>query len=167
MGLYSLSNLYQAVILDHSKSPRNKHKLEHPTHHMELLNPTCGDAIVVESIVEDDKIKDLAYTGAGCAISMASASMMSEVLKDKSVEEAREMTIEFDHLIGGVDKKIDTLQMSEEELKKKLNDASFLEGVKQFPARYKCAVLAWRAFELGLDQDSTQTEGVSIDDIDK
>ena len=87
MGLFNsnLSALYREVVLDHARQPRNQRKLAQPSHQMELLNPTCGDALMVQIVVEQDQIIDMAFTGYGCSISIASASMMTEALIGLSV----------------------------------------------------------------------------------
>lgn len=139
MALSNLSQLYREVILDHAQHPRNHKQMNDATHYFEMLNPTCGDAVVVQAKIENNRIVDVAYTGYGCSISMASASMMSEVLKGKEIETAIKLVEMFNQLVKG--------ERVEEKWADELKDAFFLEGVKQFPARYKCAVLAWKALE--------------------
>lgn len=151
MGLEHLSSLYQTVIMDHYQHPRNQGKLDQPTHHMELLNPTCGDAIVVECRVEDSVIQEIAFSGYGCAISMASASMMTQAMKGLTINQAKDLVEAFNALIGGQSKS----QLDEEQVKNQLKEAVLLENIKQFPARYKCAVLAWRALEKGLNHEES------------
>lgn len=166
MSLFDLESLYKEVIMDHSKSPRNKKELAEADHRVELLNPTCGDAVIVEFTVEDDKIQDIAFSGQGCAISMASADMMCETLKNKSTDDAVGIIANFAHLIGGEIDSTKQYVMNEKELKTVLQDAYFLEGVKKFPARYKCGILAWRALEMGINQQLTLEDGISVKDTE-
>lgn len=159
MSLYDLSSLYKEVIMDHSNYPRYKKVLEAPTHRIELLNPTCGDAIVVEMVVEDNDIQSIAFNGQGCAISMASADMMCQSLLNKPIQEAVNIIGNFAHLIGGetLDKDLsDTKLMTQDELMKYIGDAYLLESLKKFPSRYKCGILAWRATEMALTQAPKQ-----------
>lgn len=148
MALDKLSNLYRQVILDHAQHPRNQRKLESYSYQMELLNPTCGDAIVVQCLLdgseEDDTtvVKQVAFDGYGCSISIASASMMTEVLIGKKLSRALEIVQAFNQLISSTD----TISETDEEV---LKDAFSLAGLKQFPSRYKCGILAWKAFEMG------------------
>lgn len=137
MGLSNLSHLYREVILDHAQHPHHHYALDNATHHMELLNPTCGDAIMVQMVVKDQVIEEVAYTGHGCSISMASASMMTEAIKGLTFDKALKLIDVFNRLVKG--------ETIDEQWEIALKDAYFLEGVKQFPARYKCAVLAWKA----------------------
>ena len=160
MSLYDLSSLYKEVIMDHSNYPRYKKSLEDPSHRIELLNPTCGDAIVVEMVVDNDHIQAIAFNGQGCAISMASADMMCQSLLNKPVEQAIDIINNFAHLIGGdpLDEGLsETNVMSQDELMKRIGDAYLLESLKQFPSRYKCGVLACRASEVALTQPPSQS----------
>lgn len=151
MAMDRLNFLYQEVLFDHTQHPHNKKKLENSTHHMELLNPSCGDMIQVEVFVEEDIIKDIGFTGEGCTISMASASMMTDVLMGQTIENALKIIQAFNEYVGvGLS---DDTPISEKELEEILQDAALLVGVKQFPARHKCATLAWKATELGLQPD--------------
>ena len=167
MALDRLNFLYQEVIFDHTNRPHNRKKLENATHEMQLLNPSCGDMIIVQMVVKDDKIEDVGFIGEGCSISMASASMMTDAIIGHTVEEAEKIIHLFIKHVGGPDDE-DTETLSPEQLDKILQDAVLLEGVKKFPARYKCATLAWKAVELGLHPDeqerlieglTTKTEG--------
>lgn len=144
MALDDLNFLYRQVIMDHAQSPRNHGGLESPQFTMELLNPTCGDAIQVHASLKDERLDQIRFTGHGCSISLASASMMTQALKGKTVEEAKELIDAFNHLLKG--------EKVSEENEEKLGDAYYLEGVKKFPARYKCAVLAWKALEMSFSQ---------------
>jgi len=137
--------LYQDIILDHGRKPRNFHKLEQPSHFAHGHNPLCGDRVTVFLEVEGDKIKDVSFEGRGCAISTASASLMTEVLKGKTLAEAEELFKAFHaEVTGGEVPAVDeTLQDDFERL-------APLEGGKAYPTRVKCATLAWHAFEAAL-----------------
>lgn len=130
-----LRELYQQVILDHNKSPRNFKILEHANHDAEGYNPLCGDRIDIYLEVEDGIIKDISFQGSGCAISKASASLMSSIVKGKSVEEAEKLFNKFHDLITG--KLGDNPDYTE------FGKLAVFAGVREFPARVKCASLAW------------------------
>lgn len=156
----NLSALYREVILDHARQPRNQRKLAQPSHQMELLNPTCGDALMIQILVAEDQIVETAFTGYGCSISIASASMMTEALTGLSVAQALHLIAYFNQLVGGnkVEHQTGNQEENQEILEEALKDAVLLEGVKQFPARYKCAVLAWKAAESALLMDSKEDD---------
>jgi nitrogen fixation protein NifU and related proteins len=137
--------LYQDIILDHGRKPRNFHAMAHPSHFAHGHNPLCGDRVTVYLEVENGRVKDVSFEGRGCAISTASASLMTEVLKGKTLEEADELFKAFHAEVTGVEvpKMPDTLQDDFDRL-------APLEGVKAYPARVKCATLAWHAFEAAL-----------------
>lgn len=144
-----LNELYQEVILDHSKSPRNIGVLDAPTNSAVGNNPLCGDSLVLYLKVEDGKIVDVRFSGVGCAISTASASMMCEAIKGKTTEAARELFEKFyDMLIA---------KGSAEELGK----LGALAGTREFPMRVKCATLAWHTLLAALDnqKEAVTTEG--------
>ncbi|MFN0603491.1 Fe-S cluster assembly sulfur transfer protein SufU [Facklamia hominis] len=163
MALSRLEQLYRAVVLDHSSHPHHKGQLDHPTHTMELLNPSCGDMIQVQAKVVEGIIQDLAFEGYGCSISIASASMMCDLLIGQSIQDAISLVHDFNQLVGGqVDP--DEAIKDDDTLNHNLQEASFLSGVKQFPARYKCAILSWRALEYGL-KDNLDQEKLSRDGI--
>lgn len=130
-----LQTLYQEVILDHGKQPRNFRKLEENCIHQDAYNPLCGDKLVLYLNVKDGRIEDISFEGQGCAISMASASIMTEELKGKTLVEANAIYKQFTENITG--------HAGESDMGK----LSVLSGVKAFPARVKCATLAWHAFE--------------------
>ncbi len=131
-----LRELYQQVILDHNQNPKNFKKIEPATHFAEGYNPLCGDRIDIYLKVENGKIVDIGFQGSGCAISKASASVMTSEVKGKTVEEARELFEKFHKLITG--------ELNEEEDNfEKLGKIAVFSGVKQFPTRVKCAALAW------------------------
>jgi nitrogen fixation NifU-like protein len=136
-----LRDLYQEVILDHNRRPRNFGTLPSPNHHAEGYNPLCGDKVTVFLDLQDDRIQDVAFQGAGCAISTASASLMTEALKGRTVEEARELFHGFHELVttgAGED--------SEE-----LGKLAVFSGVREFPMRVKCATLAWHTLLAAFD----------------
>lgn len=160
MSLFDLTSLYKEVIMDHSKNPRHQKTIANHSHRIELLNPTCGDAIVVEFTLNNDTIEEIGFTGQGCAISMASADMMCETLKNKTKEQALEIIANFTHLIGGEINEQAKPLMDTAQLQDILKDAYLLEGIKKLPARYKCGILAWRALELGMSQNAQTEEGI-------
>ncbi len=141
-----LRELYQEVILDHNKSPRNFKKLDTANRTAEGYNPLCGDKIDIFLDVEDDVVKDISFQGSGCAISKASASLMSTIIKGKSVEEAKKLFEKFHDLITG---KLDENTNIEE-----LGKLAVLSGVKEFPMRVKCASLAWHTMLTALKNES-------------
>lgn len=139
----SIEELYRAVIMDHAKNPKNKgltHNDEYQFVHFK--NPSCGDDINIEVEIKDGVIKDIRQDGKGCSISMSSASVMSEVLKGMSVSEAKEVINDFYELVKGNEPKHD----------EELGEAVAYAGVSQFPARIKCATLAWKALEQGIKE---------------
>ena len=137
--------LYQDIILDHGRKPRNFHKMEHPSHFAHGHNPLCGDRVTVFLEIEGDKIKDVSFEGRGCAISTASASLMTEVLKGKTLAEAEELFKAFHAEVTGGD-----IPPIEDKLQDDFDRLAPLEGVKAYPTRVKCATLAWHAFEAAL-----------------
>lgn len=150
MALTKLDQLYRAVILDHSQNPRRRGELDKATAQIELKNPTCGDVIQVQLNIENNKITDVRFDGSGCTISMASASMMTEAIIGKSLDEALMLSKEFSGLVQGEDP----------EHEDELGDAMMLSGVAKFPARIKCATLSWKALEKALaDKDQTGVDG--------
>lgn len=131
-----LRELYQEVILDHNKSPRNFRAIEHPTNFAEGYNPLCGDNINIFLIVNDEGIiEDISFQGSGCAISKASASLMTSILKGKTIEEAENVFEKFHELV--TDKLGDNPNIDD------LGKLAVFAGVREFPARVKCASLAW------------------------
>ncbi|MCR5647398.1 MAG: SUF system NifU family Fe-S cluster assembly protein [Acholeplasmatales bacterium] len=138
-----LNTLYRTVIMDNYKNPKNKGlKQTDDYHFVHLNNPSCGDEMNVEVKIEDGIIKDVRQDGHGCSISMSSASVMSDVLIGKTVEEARKIILDFYGIVTGVDPE------NEDEL----GEAIAYMGVRQFPARVKCATLAWKAIERAIDE---------------
>lgn len=137
--------LYQDIILDHGRKPRNFHGMEHPSHFAHGHNPLCGDRVTVYLEIDGDKIKDVSFEGRGCAISTASASLMTEVLKGKTLAEAKELFKAFHaEVTGGEAPSVDA------NLQDDFDRLAPLEGVKAYPTRVKCATLAWHAFETAL-----------------
>jgi nitrogen fixation protein NifU and related proteins len=151
--LDELRELYQEVILDHGKQPRNFRRPDHPTNEAAGRNPLCGDQLVVYlDIGEDGTIKDAAFVGKGCAISMASASMMTEIVKGKTVDEARALFDRFHHMC--TDDEAEPVEDDEA-----LEKLQVLSGVRQFPVRVKCATLPWHTLTAaieGLKEVSTE-----------
>ncbi|MEX1116961.1 MAG: SUF system NifU family Fe-S cluster assembly protein [Akkermansiaceae bacterium] len=145
-----LTDLYQEIILDHNKRPRNFREIPGCTCKAEGLNPLCGDEVRVFVEVEDGKLADVAFQGQGCAISRASASMMTGKTKGKSEEEARGLSAQVREMLLG----------PEAEPPRELGDMAALAGVRKFPARIKCAMLPWHTLESALDgREKTTTEG--------
>lgn len=140
MALTKLNQLYRQVILDHSSHPHHHGDLEHATTHSDLTNPTCGDVMQLQLVIEDQIIKDIRFDGSGCTISQASASMMTDVVIGKTVAESLLLADQFSLLVQG--KEVTKLD--------ELGDAALLSGVAQFPARIKCATLSWKALEKAL-----------------
>jgi len=135
-----LNDLYRRVIMDHYKNPRNRGELNDESISIQLNNPTCGDRISLQLQVEEGKVINARYTGEGCSISMSSASMMTEAVKGKQLDEALELAERFSALMQGKDVEFDELE-----------DIEALSGVNKFPARIKCATLAWNALKKGVE----------------
>ena len=137
-----LRDLYQEVILDHNRRPRNFGTLPEANRTAEGNNPLCGDRVTVYLRVEGDRVQDISFQGAGCAISTASASLMTEALRGKTVAEAHELFHGFHTLVTrGRDGDLEDL-----------GKLAVFEGVREFPIRVKCATLAWHTFEAALQQ---------------
>ena len=144
-----LSDLYQEVILDHNRRPRNYGILERPSHHAEGFNPLCGDRLDLFLNIEAGRIADVGFQGSGCAISRASASLMTDAVKGRSVDEARELFERFHRMVTT------PLERGVEDLGK----LSVFSGVREFPVRVKCASLAWHTLKAALDRkEKTTTE---------
>jgi nitrogen fixation NifU-like protein len=139
-GAYGgIDELYREVILEHFKAPKNKGAIPHPTTKADGMNPLCGDQITISATVEGEIIKDLKFEGQGCAISQSSASMMTAAIKGKSLGEAKSLTRGFKSIFGVVDPSSTGAPAKPDEL----GDLEALEGVKKYPVRIKCALLAW------------------------
>lgn len=147
-----LRELYQELILDHQKRPRNYRKLAAPTHTKAGINPLCGDSLTLYLELGDGVVRDVSFEGSGCAISKASASMLTERLKGRTTAEARELFSRFHYMLTEGEP-----SEADEELLGKL---AVFRGVREFPARVKCATLAWQTLRsvLDNDQDAVSTE---------
>jgi nitrogen fixation NifU-like protein len=142
-----LNDLYQETILEHNKHPRNFREIAGANKKALGNNPLCGDVLQVFVTMDDDKIADVAFKGSGCAISKASASMMTQAIKGKSSEEARELFNEFTKMVRG--------EMDEEADENHLGRLKIFAGVREFPARVKCASLSWHTLNAALLGDET------------
>lgn len=147
------NELYQQVILDHNRNPKNFREIGNPTHSCHGINPLCGDDIFVYLDVDgDDVIKDVSFTGSGCAISKASTSMMTAFLKGKKVEEARVIFDEFHKMVLG--------EFDPEKQENHLGKLKLFMGIREYPSRTKCASLAWHTLVGALDK---KAEGISTE----
>jgi len=144
-----LDDLYRRVIMDHYKTPRNRGELEEGSVTVNLNNPTCGDRISLQLQLEGGIVRDVKFTGEGCSISMSSASMMTEAIKGKTSGEALELADKFSSLMKGEDVHFDEYE-----------DVEALSGVNKFPARIKCATLAWNALRKGVEHGAGKHEGI-------
>lgn len=145
-----LRDLYQEVILEHSKAPRNYRELPSANHKAEGFNPLCGDHFLLYLDLDGDTIRDIAFQGSGCAISKASASMMTQSVKGKSKQEAEKLFSEFHKLVTG--------QANGNHAD--VGKLAAFSGVSEFPVRVKCATLAWHTLHAALEgkQDAVSTE---------
>ncbi|MDR1065051.1 MAG: SUF system NifU family Fe-S cluster assembly protein [Oscillospiraceae bacterium] len=134
----AIDSVYTELITEHSRDKRNRRRVEGATCSHRGVNPSCGDELTLELRVENGIIEDAAFTGAGCAISQASASMMSDLLRGKSVEEAGRLCEKFIGMIKG--------SVTDEAELEELDEAAALRGVSKMPARVKCAVLPWHTY---------------------
>jgi nitrogen fixation NifU-like protein len=150
----STEALYQEIILEHNRKPRNFREIEDADRKIEGRNPLCGDSLTLWVKLDNDKIADVSFRGQGCAISKASASLMTSAVKGKTVAEAEALFDRFHRLVKG--------ELPESELQS-LGSLRALAGVSKFPLRVKCASLAWHALhsaiEQGSDEVSTEQEG--------
>lgn len=135
-----LDDLYRRVIMDHYKTPRNKGEFEDGAITVSLNNPTCGDRISLQMQIEDEIVKAAKFTGEGCSISIASASMMTDAVKGLKIQDALQLADDFSGLMKGEDKEFE------------YEEIEALSGVNKFPARIKCATLAWNALRKGTVQ---------------
>jgi nitrogen fixation NifU-like protein len=138
-----LKELYQGVILDHNRSPRNFREINDTPHHAEGHNPLCGDNLEVWVELDGDVVADASFLGNGCAISKASASLMTQAVKGKSVSQAKELFTTFQKLVTG--------KVSPEESKEILGKLILFAGVSEFPVRVKCASLSWHTLNAALE----------------
>lgn len=150
MSLSSLDNLYRQMILEHANQPHHHGKLPTADKQIELRNPTCGDVLELAVKLDDSgKIADVAFSGTGCTISQASASMMTDEVIGKTPAQVAEMVEAFSEMITA---------KTDKDYEKLLGDAVVLEGVAQFPARIKCATLAWKAIYQALQEGRHEHE---------
>lgn len=147
MSFDKLDQLYRSVIMDHYKSPRNKGVLESNNVTVDMNNPTCGDVIHLTMRIEDDIVQEAKFEGEGCSISMASASMMTQRIKGMHVDEAVRYAEAFSEMMLGNDVDEDI----------EFEDIEALSGVAKFPARIKCATLAWKAMEQGVEETKKES----------
>ncbi len=149
-----LNDLYKDIILDHYESPHNRGRPPHADIEAEGSNPLCGDDVEVYVLLDGERLKEVRFDGAGCAISLAAASMMSEVLEGKTKDEVKEIGDLFKAMMHGED-----VALPEE-----MEDLEALKGVAQFPLRVKCALLAWTTLEHGLaNQDAGRRVSIEVD----
>jgi nitrogen fixation protein NifU and related proteins len=140
-----LSELYQQVILDHNKKPRNFRKLESANHTAEGYNPLCGDHLTIYVNLDGDAVQEIAFEGSGCAISKAAASMMTQAVKGKSKEQAEGLFREFHSMVTG--------ELDEETDENSLGNLKIFAGVRDFPVRVKCATLPWHTMHAALNNE--------------
>jgi len=138
-----LSELYQQVILDHNKKPRNFRKLDNANHTAEGYNPLCGDQLTIYLDLENGQVKEVGFEGSGCAISKASASMMTQAVKGKSKEQAENLFKQFHSMVTG--------ELDEEVDENSLGHLKIFAGVREFPVRVKCATLPWHTMHAALN----------------
>lgn len=141
-----INELYQQLVIDHNKHPANFGSLATPTHHGEGINQICGDKIFIDLIIEEGKIVDIRFSGDGCAIAKSSASIMTAIVKGKTIENA---TSDFESFR--------TLVTTDEEPKSELGKMLVFKGVREFPARVKCASLAWHTLISAINNITTTT----------
>lgn len=151
----ALRELYQETILDHNKSPRNFRKMTDATRKVEGYNPLCGDHYTVYVKLDSDVLTDLAFEGAGCAISKASASVMTSMLKGKTKADAEQLFQDFHKLVKG---EIDPASHLDQ-----LGKLAAFAGVSEFPARVKCASLAWHTLHTALESENDAVPAVSTE----
>jgi nitrogen fixation NifU-like protein len=143
----SRSELYQQVILDHNKSPRNFKELPNPTHFAEGYNPLCGDHLKIYLHVSNNIVDEVSFVGDGCAISKASASMMTSSVKGKTIQEVEQLFKEFHKLVVG--------DLKPDKDKHSLGKLAIFSGIWQYPSRVKCASLCWHAMNGALHDEKT------------
>jgi nitrogen fixation NifU-like protein len=148
-----LRELYQEVILDHSRNPRNYGRLSNPTHEARGHNPLCGDDITIYLKMDGDIVENISFEGSGCAISTSSASLMSEMLKGMHIDQVKSVFARFHKMVTG-----DPSQ--EAEIPADLGKLAVMAGVREFPVRVKCATLGWHAVLAALEEsiDTISTE---------
>jgi nitrogen fixation NifU-like protein len=156
--MMDLRDLYQDIILDHGRHPRNFREQPGASHTAQGHNPLCGDRVTVYVTLDGDRIADASFVGRGCAISTASSSLMTEVLKDKTLDQAKALFRSFHAAVTGQEK-----PPSDPALEDDLERLAPLEGVKAYPARVKCATLAWHAVEAALKPGGAEAEPVKTE----
>jgi nitrogen fixation NifU-like protein len=144
-----LDDLYRRVIMDHYKNPRNRGELDDGSVTVNLNNPTCGDRISLQLHIENGIVKNAKFTGEGCSISMASASMMTDAVKGKTTSDAIALADKFSSLMKGEEAEFEEYE-----------DIDALSGVNKFPARIKCATLSWNALRKGVENGQGEHEGI-------
>ena len=154
-----LKELYQDIILEHGKSPRNFGKCEKYTHHAKGYNPLCGDQVQVYlKLNKEKKVENLSFEGSGCAISIASTSIMTELVKEKSLETAKKIIVDFLNMIKNT-QEISSNDLDEDQKIKIMS----LSGVKQYPMRVKCATLAWHTLTSAIEGKSKEVNTETIE----
>ena len=143
-----LSDLYQEILLEHNRRPRNFRTLEDATHHAEGFNPLCGDEISLQLRVDEETVGDVGFQGHGCAISRASASLLTQAVKGASTSDAMAMFDEFHRMLTEPDAELDY---------DLLGDLEMLAGVIAYPTRIKCAILAWHTLKAAMDGEGIAT----------
>lgn len=146
--------LYQEIILDHNRYPRNQHAMEDATLQAKGYNPLCGDKLTVYVKLDQDRIVDVSFVGCGCAISQASASLMTEAILGKTLQDAHALFSHFHEMLT-----LDVVPVAQD-----LGKLEALRGVKAFPARVKCATLAWHTLEAALKKEGTVVSTEQDDD---
>ncbi len=141
-----LRDLYQEVIFDHNRNPRNFRVIEDADRTVEGFNPLCGDRLTLYIKLDGDKIVDASFQGSGCAISTASVSLMTEIIKGKTIDEAEELFEKFHEMTTGKDEDVQLEAMGK---------LAVLAGVREYPARVKCATLAWHTLDAALKNQET------------
>jgi len=154
-----LKELYKDIILEHGKSPRNFGKCEKHTHEAKGYNPLCGDKVQIYlKLNNEKKVENLSFEGSGCAISIASASIMTELVKKKSVEVAKRIVIDFLDMIKNTSE-IKSNDLDEDQKTKIMS----LSGVKQYPMRVKCATLAWHTLTSAIEEKKEEVNTEVLD----
>ena len=148
----SLDDLYKEIILDHYRSPRNQGELEPPAHRCEGFNPLCGDEVIVFVSLINQKIEEIKIGGQGCSISQASASMMTEIIKGKSISEAEEVIHAFKEMMDIYESELSGEETDGISSSIDLGDLEALQGVVKYPVRIKCATLAWNTLTQSINE---------------
>ena len=148
----SLDDLYKEIILDHYRSPRNQGELEPPAHRCEGFNPLCGDEVIVFVSLINKKIEEIKIGGQGCSISQASASMMTEIIKGKSISEAEEIIHAFKEMMDIYESELSGEETDSTSPSIDLGDLEALQGVVKYPVRIKCATLAWNTLTQSINE---------------